>query len=68
MCCYIPISPDITEHLSVQEGQLCTVMSTLCVLHLLNPNGASKKEKKEPNICWQCYHRPLVPQQCAVPD
>lgn len=28
----------------VQEGQLCTVMSTLCVLHLLSPNGALQNE------------------------
>ncbi len=24
----------------VQEGQLCAVMSTLCVLHVVSPNGA----------------------------
>lgn len=28
----------------IQEGQLCTVMSTLCVLHLLSPNGALQNE------------------------
>lgn len=28
----------------VQGGQLCTVMSTLCVLHLLSPNGALQNE------------------------
>lgn len=28
----------------VQEGQLCTAMSTPCVLHLLSPNGALQNE------------------------
>ena len=28
----------------LQEGQLCTVMSTLHVVHLLGPNGASINE------------------------